>query len=128
MDEDRETRAAIEELASIGAPQLVVSTISTLVNLAFVRLGLVDGAAEHADAREAAVAIDAISALLPVVERFAPPEATDELRGTVASLQVAFARAVGAPPPGTEPRTAPPSPPPPPAPERPKIWTPRGDV
>jgi hypothetical protein len=126
-DEENEARAAIEELAAIGAPQLVVGTISTLVNLAFVRLGLIEGAREHADANEAAVAIDAVSALLPVVERFAPPEATAELRATVASLQVAFARAVGAPAPGAA-APAPPPPPAPAAPERPKIWTPRGTV
>ncbi len=118
-------REALTELASVPVEQLVVETISTLVNVAYLRLGAVPGHEGAADARQARVAIDAIAALEPVTAPRLPPAAATELRQVLANLRLAFARATGQP---DQPPAAPGPPPAPPPPERPRIWTPRGEV
>ena len=70
---------------------MLVGTVSTLINLAYLRLGAVPEAREAADLGEARVAIDAIAALAPVVTRIAPPQLGSELRETLARLQLAYA-------------------------------------
>jgi hypothetical protein len=126
-DEQDQRQQAIDELAAIGAPQVVAGTISTLVNLVYLRLGLIEGGEQHANITEAAMGIDAIAALAPVIERAAPPEVTSDLRSTLAALQLAFAEVSGGGKTASaaEAERAASTPP---APERPRIWTPGGDV
>jgi hypothetical protein len=125
MSED-EVRAALDELASIPVEQLLVGTIQTLVNVTLMRLGLVEGIEAAVDREQARIAIDAIAALETVVGPRMPPDVANELRSVLASLRMAYAG-----PPGDDPAAGggpPPPPPPPPEPERPPIWTPRGNV
>jgi hypothetical protein len=124
MSQD-ELRAALEELASIPVEQLLVGTIQTLVNVTLLRLGLVEGIDDAVDREQARVAIDAIAALEGVVGPRMPPDVANELRSVLASLRLAYAG-----PGGDDPAAggSPPPPPPPPEPERPSIWTPRGNV
>lgn len=122
MSED-EVRAALDELASIPVEQLLVGTIQTLVNVTLMRLGLVEGIEAAVDRDQARIAIDAIAALEAVVGPRMPPDVANELRSVLASLRLAYA--------GDDPTAgggAPPPPPPPPEPERPPIWTPRGNI
>ncbi|MDX6376835.1 MAG: hypothetical protein QOE98_1138 [Gaiellaceae bacterium] len=126
MSED-ELRAALEELASMPVEQLLVGTIQTLVNVTLLRLGLVEGIEGAADRDQARIAIDAIAALEAVVGPRMPPDVANELRSVLASLRLAYANAGGDG--GDEGGGGPPPPPPPPPePERPPIWTPRGNV
>jgi hypothetical protein len=153
MSED-EMRRALEELASVPVEQLLVGTIQTLVNVAFLRLGVIEGADDAADPSQARIAIDAIAALEPVIGARLPDEAADELRQMLASLQMAFVGSMaaaggvvmeeidddededgdegpdgGGSPPGGGPPPRPPEPPqPPPRSDRPSIWTPSGEV
>jgi Domain of unknown function (DUF1844) len=125
MSED-EVRAALDELASIPVEQLLVGTIQTLVNVTLMRLGLVEGIEAAVDREQARIAIDAIAALESVVGPRMPPDVANELRSVLASLRMAYAG-----PPGDDPAAGggpPLPPPPPPGPERPPIWTPRGNV
>jgi hypothetical protein len=124
MSED-EVRAALDELASIPVEQLLVGTIQTLVNVTLMRLGLVEGIEAAVDREQARIAIDAIAALETVVGPRMPPDVANELRSVLASLRMAYAG-----PPGDDPAAGggPPPPPPSPEPERPPIWTPRGNV
>jgi Domain of unknown function (DUF1844) len=126
MSED-EVRAALDELASIPVEQLLVGTIQTLVNVTLMRLGLVEGIEAATDREQARIAIDAIAALESVVGPRMPPDVANELRSVLASLRLAYAQA------GDDPAAGggggpPPPPPPPSEPERPPIWTPRGNV
>jgi len=154
MSED-EMRRALEELASVPVEQLLVGTIQTLVNVAFLRLGVIEGADDAADPSQARIAIDAIAALEPVVSARLPDEAADELRQMLAQLQMAFVSTMaaagglvmeeidddeddddgegppsggGRPPGGGGPPPAPQPGPTPPRTERPSIWTPGGEV
>jgi hypothetical protein len=151
---DDELRRVLEELAAVPVEQLLVGTIQTLANVAFLRLGVVEGAEDAADPAQARIAIDAIAALEPVIGARLPDEAADELRQMLASLQMAFVGSMaaaggvvmeeidddededgdegpdgGGSPPGGGPPPRPPEPPqPPPRSDRPSIWTPSGEV
>jgi hypothetical protein len=151
---DDELRRVLEELAAVPVEQLLVGTIQTLANVAFLRLGVVEGAEDAADPAQARIAIDAIAALEPVIGARLPDEAADELRQMLASLQMAFVGSMaaaggvvmeeidddededgdegpdsGGSPPGGGPPPRPPDPPqPPPRSDRPSIWTPSGEV
>jgi hypothetical protein len=151
---DDELRRVLEELAAVPVEQLLVGTIQTLANVAFLRLGVVEGAEDAADPAQARIAIDAIAALEPVIGARLPEEAADELRQMLASLQMAFVGSMaaaggvvmeeidddededgdegpdgGGSPPGGGPPPRPPEPPqPPPRSDRPSIWTPSGEV
>jgi hypothetical protein len=166
MSED-ELRAALEELISIPVEQLLVGSIQTLANVAFLRLGVVEGAEEAADRGQARIAIDAIAALESVLAPRMPEEVAGELRSMLASLRMAYANTAemppgvvleeldddedpdgderppgagpsggGGPPPGGEgpppggegPPPGGEGPPPGPPRDRPRIWTPGGEV
>jgi hypothetical protein len=128
-------RRAIEELARLRVEGVVAGVVSTLHSAAILRLGLLREAAEHRDLQQAALAIDTISALLPIAERSLPPASVAELRSALSQLQLAYAELAGTPPPPPPAGDAPPPEPPPrqqpppgPPPRRPSIWTPRGEV
>jgi hypothetical protein len=151
---DDELRRVLEELAAVPVEQLLVGTIQTLANVAFLRLGVVEGAEDAADPAQARIAIDAIAALEPVIAERLAPDAANELRQLLASLQMAFVGSMsasggvimeeidddedeggedegpagGAPGGGTPPPRPPDPPPPPPRSDRPSIWTPGGEV
>lgn len=129
MSED-ELRRAIEELASLPVEQLLVGTVQTLVNVAFLRLGMVEGMTQATDRDQARLSIDAIAALDGVLASRLPPEAASELHSVLASLRMAYASGPEGLGPDDESGGAPPPPPdePPPGPDRPAIWTPRGEM
>ena len=84
-----------EQLRQLKTSDFVLSLIPTLGQLAYAKL---DPAA--LDLAEARVAIDAIRALLSVIEGAVPPDVTRDLQQLVANLQLAYAGAADqAPPP-----------------------------
>jgi hypothetical protein len=123
----------LRELAATPVAQIVAELISTLVPVAYLRLGAVPEHPEAVELAEARVAIDAIAGLVASVERQLPPPSLQEVQNLLTSLRMAYvqvARSQGVEPgevPGA-PRGQAEAPPPPPPPARPKIWTPRGDV
>jgi hypothetical protein len=80
-----------EQLRQLKASDVVLSLIPTLAQLAYAKL---DPAAR--DLPEARVAVDAIRALLPVIEDAIPAEVTRDLQQLVTNLQLAYAGAVDA--------------------------------
>ena len=78
-----------EQLRTLTAAELVSQTGITLVNVAAARLGMVDGVPDD-DPSEARAAIDALAALIPVLEQHAPGPLLDELRAGLAQLRLAF--------------------------------------
>jgi hypothetical protein len=109
---------AAEEMRLPSPAEVVLSSAQLLVTLA----------ADAIDARErldeAQLAIDAVDALLPVVERLVTADQLRQFKRAVAELQLAYAEAAK-PAASKEPDKPPPTVQPP---ERSKIWTPRGDV
>lgn len=92
-----ELRAAYEaELNRISSAEMILQTTVSLINIGGRRLGLAPAAAggppaPERDLEQVRDAIDASSALLPILERRMPRELRP-LRDAIAQLQVAYAR------------------------------------
>jgi len=80
-------RRAIREI-TVG--QFLLSTGSTLTSLAFGKL-------ETRELEQAKVAIDAIQALMPVLETQVEPELLRDFDSALANLKIAYADAVARP-------------------------------
>ena len=127
-DEARAAEAAHEYMKRVPIGEVVISTVQTLIELGYRRTGLVQGAADERDLRQTEVAIEALTGLVPALERLLDPASVTAVRGEIAQLQLAYARALDGPP-APAPTEGDPEPEAPgvDAP-RPKIWTPGGDV
>jgi hypothetical protein len=113
---EEELRAAYEaELKKITVEQIVLEQVVSLINLGMRRTGLGPGTEDERDIGQVRVAIDAVRALLPLVEQTAGPQAAP-IRDALSQLQLAFVRLGGAagparPEPGTgEPEPGPAAP------------------
>lgn len=142
-DEQRAQEAAAEFMRTVPVQDVIVSMVQTVFDVGYRRTGLVGGGGER-DLTQTALAIETVRALLPVLERVLDAASMTTLRSALSELQLAYADAAeqGAAPADT-PQAAEPPPAagepgeaqePPPAgegpitPERPRIWTPGGDV
>jgi len=101
---EEEVRAALEaEMKRIKVDDVVLQTVVSLINLGGRRAGLAPGTEEERDLDQVHTAIEAVRALLPLLER--DPEVAKELgpiRDAVSQLQMAYAQLSGggAPQPG----------------------------
>ena len=119
MADDPTGEEVPEQIKQIDISDLLLSTVSTLGQLAYVKLG----ANERDQAR---LAIDALAALLPTLEGNADEQLLRDLKQLLANVRLAFVTAGGAPEPETPPQ---PEPEPPPQPERePQPEAPAGDA
>ena len=106
---EEELRAAYEaEIARVRVEDVLVQTVVSLLNLAARKAGLT-GAEEEPDFEQVRQAIDATTALLPLVEPTLGPDAK-QVRDALSQLQLAYARSGAKPPPGA-PQAAEPAPP-----------------
>jgi hypothetical protein len=129
--------AAAEFMRTVPVQDVVVSMVQTVFDVGYRRTGLVGGGGER-DLAQTALAIETVRALLPVLERVLEPASMTALRSALSELQLAYADAAKEPASADEPRAAeanaPAEAPKQPqqesriAPERPRIWTPGGDV
>lgn len=133
---EEELRAAYEaEIKRIRVEHVLLENVVTLVNLGMRRTGLSPGTESERDVEQVRVAIDAIRALMPLLERSAPDQA-GPIRDALSQLQLAFVRIGGSaaqpaaadePQPGeAEPPSAAPAPPgePGPAQRSGRLWIP----
>jgi hypothetical protein len=135
--EQRAQEAAAEFMRTVPVQDVVVSMVQTVFDVGYRRTGLLGGG-EVRDLDQTRIAIETVRALMPVLEQVLDAQSTTALRSALSELQLAYAQAVEEPesaPAGeaaAEPPPAPADPSPPGAggvvPERPKIWTPGGDV
>jgi hypothetical protein len=77
------------ELRKLKVSDVLVQTVFTLSSLGFQRL-----AEEARDLEQAKLAIDSLSALVPLLEGAVPADAVRDFNQTVANLQLAYAKAV----------------------------------
>jgi hypothetical protein len=90
---EEELRAALEEqLRHISAADVIVQAAVSLINLAGRRLGLAPGSEGERDLSQVRDAIDAVRALLPVLERGEDPETLTQLRGALSALQLEYTK------------------------------------
>ncbi len=92
---EEELRAAYEaEIKKIRVEHVLLEHVVTLVNLGMRRTGLVPGTEAERDRTQVELSIEAIRALLPLVERAAPEQAPP-IRDALSQLQLAFVRIGG---------------------------------
>jgi hypothetical protein len=93
---EEEMRAAYEaELKRITIADLLIQTTVSLVNLAGRKLGISESTKDERDLDQARDGIDAVRALLPLIERRGDINA-EPLREALSQLQIAYAREAGA--------------------------------
>ena len=90
-----------EELKRVKISDVLVQTLYTLSSLGYHKLGT-----EHRDLPQARLAIDSLTALLPVLKGDAPAEVVRDFEQVVANMQLAYADAVKE----TQPPAEPPAP------------------
>jgi hypothetical protein len=101
---EEELRAAYEEeIKKIRVEHILLENVVTLVNLGMRRTGLQPGTEQERDVEQVRVAIDAIRALMPLLEHTVPDQA-GPIRDALSQLQLAFVRIGGG---GAEPARAP---------------------
>ncbi len=108
---EEELRAAYEaEIKKIRVEQVLLENVVSLVNLGMRRTGLSPGTEDERDVEQVRLSIDAIRALLPVLERSAP-EHVRPIRDALSQLQLAFVKIGGSqsPPAGEPSGEAPPA-------------------
>src|SRR5947209_15316740 len=94
---EEELRAAYErEIKNLRVEHILLDQVITLVNLGGRRTGLSKGTEDERDPEQVRLAIEAVRALLPLVERLAP-EQIGPIREALSQLQLAFVRIGGQP-------------------------------
>jgi hypothetical protein len=97
---EEELRAAYEaEVKKIRVEHVLLEHVVSLVNLGMRRTGLSKGTEDERDVEQVRLAIDAIRAVLPLVERTAPQQ-VKPVRDALSQLQLAFVKIGGAQAPG----------------------------
>ena len=94
---EEELRAAYEaEIKKIRIEQILLEQVVSIINLGMRRTGLAPGTEDERDIDQVRVAIEAVRALLPLIEQTAPTQA-GQIRDALSQLQLAFVRLGGAP-------------------------------
>jgi hypothetical protein len=92
-----ELRAAYEaEIKKIRIEQILLEQVVSIINLGMRRTGLAPGTEDERDVDQVRVAIEAVRALLPLVEQTSAAQA-GQIRDALSQLQMAFVRLGGAP-------------------------------
>jgi hypothetical protein len=92
---EEELRAAYEaEVKKIRVEHVLLEHVVSLVNLGMRRTGLSRGTEDERDLEQVSLAIDAIRAVLPLLERTAP-EQVKPVRDALSQLQLAFVKIGG---------------------------------
>ena len=93
-DEQRLVEELQAELAKLKVSDLLLQTLYTVSSLGYHRLS-----GESKDLEQASLAIEALKALLPVLEGEVPEEAVRDFRQVLANMQLAYADAAAEPEP-----------------------------
>jgi len=93
---EEEMRAALEEeLKRVRVEQVVTEAAVSILNVAVLRAGLVPGSEGERDLGQTRMGIEAVRALLPMVEQSLGTEQARPIRDALSQLQMAYVRAVG---------------------------------
>jgi hypothetical protein len=108
---EEEMRAALEEeLKRVRVEQVVTEATVSILNVAVLRAGLVPGSEGERDLGQTRMGIEAVRALLPLVEQALGAQDARPIRDALSQLQMAYVQAVGGTEPGAGAPDAPPTP------------------
>jgi len=100
---EEEMRAVLEEeLKRVRIEQVVTEATVSILNVAVLRAGLVPGSEGEQDLGQTRMGIEAVRALLPLVEQALGAEQARPIRDALSQLQMAYVRAVGGAEPGAD--------------------------
>jgi hypothetical protein len=92
---EEELRAAYEEqLKQLRVEHILLDNVVALINLGMRRTGLAPGTESERDAGQVQLAVEAVRALLPLLEQIAPGE-IGQIRSAVSQLQLAYVKIGG---------------------------------
>jgi hypothetical protein len=92
---EEELRAAYEaEVKKIRVEHVLLEHVVSLINLGMRRTGLSKGTEDERDVEQVRLAIDAIRAVVPLLDRTAPQQAKP-VRDALSQLQLAFVKVGG---------------------------------
>jgi len=98
---EEELRAAYEaEIKQLRVEHVLLDNVVALANLGMRRTGLAPGTEGERDPAQVRLAIEAIRAMLPLLEQSAPDQ-IGAIRDAVSQLQMAYVRIGGQAPPAT---------------------------
>jgi hypothetical protein len=101
--EEEQLRAQLEEeMRRITVDDLLVQSVVSMVNLAGRKAGLAPGTEEERDLEQVRTAVEAVTALLPLLEQRGG-EAVKPIRDALAQLQMVYAKESGGAPAETPP-------------------------
>ena len=92
---EEEIRAFEEQLKRVRVEDVLIQTIVSLINMGGRKAGLAPGSEDERDLEQVHQAIEAVRALLPLVESELGPDAA-RIRDALSQLQMAYARFGGA--------------------------------
>jgi hypothetical protein len=95
LNEEELARELAEELRRLKIEDVLIQTLITISSIGYRRLGLTEETKDDRDLQQAKLAIDTMTALTPVLENVVPEELLQDFNQSVASLQLAYAKAVG---------------------------------
>jgi len=93
IDEERLARELAEEMRKLRVEDVLIQTLVTVSSIGFRRLGLTPDTTEGRDLEQSRLAIETLRALTPVLEQVVPAELIRDFNSSVASLQLAYAKA-----------------------------------
>jgi hypothetical protein len=95
LNEEELARELAEELRRLKVEDVLIQTLITISSIGYRRLGLTPDTKADRDLQQAKLAIETMTALTPVLESVVPEELIRDFNQSVASLQLAYAKAVG---------------------------------
>lgn len=92
---EEELRAALaEQMKQVRVEHVVAQATVDVLNVAVMRAGLVPGSEAERDLAQTRLGIEAVRALLPLVEDALGADQTRQIRDALSQLQMAYAQAV----------------------------------
>ena len=93
LDQEAIARELAEELRKLRVEDVLVNTLVHVSSIGYRRLGLTEDTRGERDLPQAALAIETMQALVPVLGDFLPGELITGFEEQIANLQLAYAKA-----------------------------------
>lgn len=96
-EQERVARELAEALKKLRVEDVLLNALMTVSSVGYRCLGATAETREDRDLEQVRLAIETMQVLTPVLEHVVPPELVRDLEASVASLQLAYAKAAEAP-------------------------------